>query len=72
MRGVRDSTWPFCLGAVQRPAARRDPSAGSWVPALVCSARQPAQCNGGKVTQARDLTSELDDDRAKYGRGFMV
>jgi len=39
MRGVRDSTWPFCLDAVQRPAARPDPSAGSWVRALVCSAR---------------------------------
>ena len=39
MRGVRDSTWPFCLGAVQRPAVQPDPSAGSWVRALVSSAR---------------------------------
>ena len=51
MRGVRDSTWPFCLGAVQRPAARPDPSAGSWVRALVCSACRAAQFYGGKVTQ---------------------
>ena len=45
----------------------------SWVRALVCSARRAAQFYGSKVTQARDLTSKLDDDdRAKYGRGFTV
>jgi hypothetical protein len=70
---VRDSTWPFCLGAVQRPAARPDPPTGSWIRAFVCSARRAAQFYGSKVTQARDLTSKLDDDdRAKYGRGFKV
>jgi hypothetical protein len=72
MRGVRDSTWSSCLGAIQRPAARPDPSAGSWVRALVCSARRAAQFYGGEVTQARDLTSKLDDNRAKYGWGFTV
>jgi hypothetical protein len=70
---VRDSTWPFCLGAVQRPAARPDPPTGSWIRAFVCSARRAAQFYGSKVTQARDLTSKLDDDdRAKYGPGFKV
>jgi len=34
----------------------------SWVRALVCSACRAAQFYGGKVTQARDLTSKLDDD----------
>jgi len=34
----------------------------SWVRALVGSACRAAQFYGGKVTQARDLTSKLDDD----------
>jgi len=60
----------FCLGAVQRPAARPDPSAGSWVRAFVCSARRAAQFYGGKVTQARDLTSKLaNDDRDEDREG---
>jgi hypothetical protein len=43
------------------------------VGSFVSSAHGAAQCNGGKATQARDLTSKLDDDdRAKYGRGFTV
>jgi len=45
----------------------------SWVRALVGSACRAAQFYGGKVTQARDLTSKLaNDDRAKCGRGFTV
>ena len=62
--------WPFCLSAVQRPAARPDPSASSWVRALVCSARRAAQCYGGQGTQARDLTSKLaNDDRVEDREG---
>jgi hypothetical protein len=45
----------------------------SWVRALVGSACRAAQFYGGKVTQARDLTSKLaNDDRAKCGRVFTV
>ena len=42
------------------------------VGSFVSSAYAAAQFYSGKVTQARDLTSKLDDDRAKYGRGFTV
>src|SRR5260370_8193116 len=72
MRGVRDSIWPFCLGAVQRPDARPDPSAGSWVRALVCSARRAAQCYGGKVRRpATLLPSSPTTTATRTVRGFM-
>jgi hypothetical protein len=61
------------LGAVQRPNARLDPSVVRGFVRLYARPVGAAQCNGGKVTQARDLTSKLaNDDRAKYGRGFTV
>jgi hypothetical protein len=44
----------------------------SWVRGFVrsSSARRAAQCNGGKVTQARDLTSKLaNDDRDEDREG---
>jgi hypothetical protein len=61
------------LSAWVRFSVRRcDLSVGSWVRALVGSACRAAQFYGGKVTQARDLTSTFDDDRAKCGGGFTV
>ena len=43
------------------------------VGSFVSSAHGAAQCYGSKVTQARDLTSELaNDDRDKDREGFTV